>query len=140
MNNDGKDVNHKAVVNGQKLIYHVSKKVGTLKVGTLGFGLAQRYKEFSIIDKLDKNVKFDSAYVQNADTKAKVSNPSEISFDKDSNTVKFTASNQFLSQMPLKGETYDLVIAVTVNVKPSLQLMPSIIKLALLSCATLTIE
>lgn len=112
LNNDGKDVNHKAVVNGQKLIYHVSKKVGTL-----GFGLAQRYKEFSIIDKLDKNVKFDSAYVQNADTKAKVSNPSEISFDKDSNTVKFTASNQFLSQMPLKGETYDLVIAVTVNVK-----------------------
>lgn len=112
LNNDGKDINHKTVVNGQRLIYHISKKVGTL-----GFGLAQRYKEFTIIDKLDKNVQFDSAYVQNADTKAKVSNPSEVSFDKDSNTVKFTASNQFLSQMPLKGETYDFVITVTVNIQ-----------------------
>ena len=112
LNNDNKDINHKTVVNGQQLIYHVSKKVGTL-----GFGLAQRYKEFTIIDKLDKNVQFDSAYVQNADTKAKVSNPSEVSYDKDSNTVKFTASNQFLSQMPLKGETYDFVITVTVNIQ-----------------------
>lgn len=112
LNNDGKDINHQAVVNGQKLYYHVSKKVGTL-----GFGLAQRYKEFSMIDKLDKNVQFNSAYVQNADTKEKMSSPSEVVFDKDSNTVKFTASNQFLSKMPLKGETYELVIEATVNIQ-----------------------
>ena len=44
-----------------------------------------------------------------------MSNDSEISFDESSNTVLFTASPDFLKAMPLKGETYELVIEVKVN-------------------------
>ncbi|MFC0290623.1 isopeptide-forming domain-containing fimbrial protein [Bombilactobacillus bombi] len=112
LNNDGKDINHQSVVNGQTIYYHVSKKVGTL-----GFGLAQRYKSFTISDKLDKNLKFENAYLINAQSKAKVSDPNEITFDKGSNLVTFKASDSFLTSMPLKGETYDLVIQAQVDIQ-----------------------
>ncbi|MBA1392619.1 isopeptide-forming domain-containing fimbrial protein, partial [Lactobacillus sp. XV13L] len=112
LDNDGKDINHQAVVNGQTIYYHVSKKVGTL-----GNGLAQRYKSFTISDKLDKNLKFMNAYLINAQSKAKVSDPNEISFDKSTNLVTFKASDSFLTTMPLKGETYDLVIQAQVDIK-----------------------
>lgn len=107
---NGKDINHKSVQNGDKLTYYVDQTVGTL-----GKDLANRYKSFTISDKLDKNLKFESADVINADSKKVMSKPSEITLDKDTNTVNFNASKAFLDSMELKGETCRLRINVKVN-------------------------
>lgn len=110
---DGKDMNHKVVHNGDILTYKVDEKVGTL-----GKDLVSRYKSFLISDKLDNNLDYIKAdLVDKANPEKEISDPSQITFDQTQNTVTWTASSDFLQNMKLQGETYELVIQAKVNVK-----------------------
>lgn len=76
--------------------------------------ITKRYKAFTIKDELDPNLAYTNAYVINKSSGKTVSNASDISFDENSNTVLFTASSDFLKNMDLKGEVYELVIEAKV--------------------------
>lgn len=108
---NGYDINHKEVANGDILYYHIDQKVGNLKEDLL-----KPYKSFGISDKLDANLKYLDSYVINKETGKKISDSNTTEYDAKTRTVSWTASRDFLDKgMPLKGETYELVIKVKVD-------------------------
>nr|WP_125714091.1 isopeptide-forming domain-containing fimbrial protein [Companilactobacillus kedongensis] len=102
---NGKDINKQDVKLGDEIEYHIDQKVGVLNQS-----ISKRYTEFSITDPLPDNIAHTKAYVINKANGKTASEESDLSFDENSNTVLFTASDSFLKNMDLNGETYELVV------------------------------
>lgn len=103
---NSKDLTDKKVPQGQTVVYHVKQQVGQLGVSALS-----KYKTFKLEDKLSKYLQYQKAELYVND---KISNEGTklIHYDANTNTVTFEASDDFIKNMPLNGETYDLRIYV----------------------------
>lgn len=95
---------------GSSVVFEVKQKVNTLNEN-----ISMRYTGFSIVDELPKEVDYVSAKLYDEDNKEVTDGT--ITYDKDSHTVTWKANNNFLSSMPLKGETYTFLIDAKLNSK-----------------------
>ncbi|MHC5216832.1 isopeptide-forming domain-containing fimbrial protein [Enterococcus sp. LJL128] len=101
--NEDSSINGETVGKGQVVTYKVSQKVHTL-----GVDLLERYSQFSMSDKLPEQVSYEKAWFTGESN-------ADINYDEGAHTVTYAASETFLEEMPLSGETYDLYIQAKVN-------------------------
>lgn len=104
---NGKDINKKEVLQGEVLIYEIDQPVNELNKDT-----TSKYTEFSFNDPLPSQVSFLSAKILKDGKEIKAE---KISYDKNSHTVIFTGDAAFLKNMTMKNETYTLQIKTKVN-------------------------
>ena len=93
---------------GDTFTYEVDQKVNTLNEDTM-----VRYNFFSIVDSLPKEVDYVSAILY--DENGKEVTDGNIAYEPTTHTVSWVANSDFLTTMPLKGETYTLKINVKLN-------------------------
>ena len=106
-NSEGQSINNEGVFAGDTLIYNVSQQVNQK-----GKDITTAYSRFVLKDKLDDKVAFEKAVLLK-DGK-ELSDVKGITYDEKLHTVTFTADNDFLNAMELKGETYTLQIKTKV--------------------------
>ncbi|MGL4695249.1 isopeptide-forming domain-containing fimbrial protein [Enterococcus larvae] len=102
----GKNIDKKEVLQGEILVYEVDQKVNELNKD-----ISAKYTEFSISDSLPKQVAFLSAKILKD---GKEFEAEKISYDKNSHTVVFNGDVAFLKNMTMKAETYTLQIKTRV--------------------------
>lgn len=106
---NGVNVDGKEVLPGQQLEYKISQKVNTL-----GVDLLSRYTKFEISDILPSQVTYQSAKLVDKDGK-ELDPDGSYSYDKDSHTLVYKASKNYLESMELNGETVYLSVITKVN-------------------------
>ena len=104
-NHESTDVYYKS---GQEYTFVIRQKVHDL-----GVNILTRYSSFVIKDALPSQVKYIDARMYDKDNH--LVNDGTINYDTSSHTVTWTASNNFLTTMPLEGETYTLKIKVKIE-------------------------
>ncbi|MBR3198405.1 MAG: isopeptide-forming domain-containing fimbrial protein [Bacilli bacterium] len=95
---------------GDQVVFEVDQKVNTLKKDIL-----VRYNAFKMIDELPEEVDYVSAKLYDKDGKEVTKGTA--TYDETAHKVTWTASDEFLTYMPLKGETYTLKVTAKVNSK-----------------------
>ena len=94
---------------GETVVFEVDQKVNTL-----GEDILTRYTSFKIVDNLPEEVDYVSAKMYKGSEEV---TGGTISYDSSAHKVTWTASSDFLSTMPLDGETYTLKITTKTNSK-----------------------
>lgn len=93
---------------GDQVVFEVDQKVSIL-----GEDVLVRYSAFKMVDELPEEVDYVSAKLYDKDGKEVTKGTA--TYDKSSHKVTWTANSEFLTTMPLKGETYTLKVTAKVN-------------------------
>ena len=100
---------------GDRIKFKVDQKVQNRQQGGTGY---MKYNSFSFVDRLPKEVEYQSARVV-TDSGVDVTNKGHLSFDASTNTVRFDFSKDYLTNdnggMRYVGETYSLIIDCIVD-------------------------
>lgn len=105
----GTNINKEQVVAGQKLVYRIKQTVHNL-----GVDILQRYYKLEISDPLPEQFIYSSSTLVDENGN-EVDQAGSYLYDKETHTLTYQASDDFLTEMPLTGESYELVIEGTVS-------------------------